>query len=216
MRGQLIESCRSPCPVRADEHDFCARFDDGMPLLAQQVKQGRLACSIGAGKNYEVAEPLGLCMYKAAHRSHAEAADRHAASCTATPLQSRRRPAGGTTVYVIGRITPERSRVSDPPTMPENPARQHPLRGELAARDIGGRRLDQWQYEVTAGGRASGTAPMSNAESSGSWPPARATRRSPSRRRGSATFVESIVVRTAGDGCVSRDRWDPQANCRCW
>ncbi len=37
--------------------------------------------------------------------------------------------------------------------MPENPARQHRLRGPLATHEIGGRHLDQWQYEVTAGGR---------------------------------------------------------------
>lgn len=39
------------------------------------------------------------------------------------------------------------------PTTPENPARQHRLRGPLATRTIGGRDLEQWQYEVTAGGR---------------------------------------------------------------
>ena len=43
--------------------------------------------------------------------------------------------------------------LTERPTRPENPARQHRLRGELAAREIGGRRLNQWQYEVTAGGR---------------------------------------------------------------
>ena len=31
--------------------------------------------------------------------------------------------------------------------------RQHPLKGDFAARSIGGRRLDQWQYEVTGAGR---------------------------------------------------------------
>lgn len=39
------------------------------------------------------------------------------------------------------------------PTSPENPARQHRLRGQLATRDISGQTLNQWQYEVTAGGR---------------------------------------------------------------
>jgi hypothetical protein len=36
---------------------------------------------------------------------------------------------------------------------PENPARQHRLRGRLATRKIAGRVVGQWQYEVTAGGR---------------------------------------------------------------
>ena len=31
--------------------------------------------------------------------------------------------------------------------------RQHPLKGDLATRSIGGRQLDQWQYEVTGAGR---------------------------------------------------------------
>jgi len=34
-----------------------------------------------------------------------------------------------------------------------NPARQYRLYGPLAHREIGGNSLDQWQYEVTAGGR---------------------------------------------------------------
>ena len=32
-------------------------------------------------------------------------------------------------------------------------ARQHPLKGELGARSIGGRTLEQWQLEVTGAGR---------------------------------------------------------------
>lgn len=32
-------------------------------------------------------------------------------------------------------------------------ARQHPLKGTLATRMINGEQLEQWQYEVTAGGR---------------------------------------------------------------
>jgi hypothetical protein len=32
-------------------------------------------------------------------------------------------------------------------------ARQHPLKGELATRSIGGRMLEQWQIEVTGAGR---------------------------------------------------------------
>lgn len=31
--------------------------------------------------------------------------------------------------------------------------RQHPLKGDLATRSIGGRVLEQWQYEVTGAGR---------------------------------------------------------------
>jgi hypothetical protein len=31
--------------------------------------------------------------------------------------------------------------------------RQHPLRGALGARDVNGSEMEQWQYEVTAGGR---------------------------------------------------------------
>lgn len=43
--------------------------------------------------------------------------------------------------------------LTERPTRPENPARQHRLRGQLAQRQVGGRLLDQWQYEVTAAGR---------------------------------------------------------------
>ena len=43
--------------------------------------------------------------------------------------------------------------LSERPMRPENAARQHRLRGQLATREIAGRTLDQWQYEVTAGGR---------------------------------------------------------------
>jgi hypothetical protein len=43
--------------------------------------------------------------------------------------------------------------LTERPTQPENPSRQHRLRGQLAERQIGGRTLPQWQYEVTAGGR---------------------------------------------------------------
>lgn len=32
-------------------------------------------------------------------------------------------------------------------------SRQHPLKGALAARTVNGNDLEQWQYEVTAGGR---------------------------------------------------------------
>lgn len=43
--------------------------------------------------------------------------------------------------------------LTERPTAPDNPARQHRLRGALALREIGGTMLEQWQYEVTAGGR---------------------------------------------------------------
>jgi hypothetical protein len=43
--------------------------------------------------------------------------------------------------------------LSERPTRPHNPARQHRLRGTLAERLVGGRALRQWQYDVTAGGR---------------------------------------------------------------
>lgn len=34
-----------------------------------------------------------------------------------------------------------------------NASRQHPLKGELATREIKGRKLEQWQFEVTGAGR---------------------------------------------------------------
>ncbi|SDT70431.1 hypothetical protein SAMN04489716_5953 [Actinoplanes derwentensis] len=43
--------------------------------------------------------------------------------------------------------------LSERPTAPINPARQHRLYGPLAYREVGGKRFEQWQYEVTAGGR---------------------------------------------------------------
>jgi CubicO group peptidase (beta-lactamase class C family) len=43
--------------------------------------------------------------------------------------------------------------LTERPHRPENPARQHRLHGSLASREIGGRSLEQWQYDVTAGGR---------------------------------------------------------------
>ncbi|MDS0132946.1 hypothetical protein H5970_07530 [Amycolatopsis sp. CM201R] len=43
--------------------------------------------------------------------------------------------------------------LTERPVAPENPARQHKLKGAFATREVGGRVLDQWQYEVTAGGR---------------------------------------------------------------
>jgi hypothetical protein len=43
--------------------------------------------------------------------------------------------------------------LSERPTQPEKPSRQHRLRGEFALRELKGVPLEQWQYEVTAGGR---------------------------------------------------------------
>ena len=31
-------------------------------------------------------------------------------------------------------------------------SRQHPLKGSLGVRSVNGRKMEQWQYEVTAGG----------------------------------------------------------------
>jgi hypothetical protein len=43
--------------------------------------------------------------------------------------------------------------LSERPLEPENPRRQHPLKGPLATHCVHGDVLDQWQYEVTSGGR---------------------------------------------------------------
>lgn len=43
--------------------------------------------------------------------------------------------------------------LSTTPVDPQNPERQHPLKGELGSRMVGGKNFDQWQYEVTGGGR---------------------------------------------------------------
>ena len=43
--------------------------------------------------------------------------------------------------------------LTERPTTPENRVRQHRLRGSLATRSVSGNDLEQWQYEVTAGGR---------------------------------------------------------------
>jgi hypothetical protein len=42
--------------------------------------------------------------------------------------------------------------VADPRAGP-NPARHHRLKGELATVTRGGRRLEQWQHEISGGGR---------------------------------------------------------------
>jgi hypothetical protein len=39
------------------------------------------------------------------------------------------------------------------PLKPKNPRRQHRLKGSLGVREVGGKPLQQWQYEVTGGGR---------------------------------------------------------------
>jgi hypothetical protein len=43
--------------------------------------------------------------------------------------------------------------LSTRPTDPENRERQHPLRGELGTRLVNGGTFEQWQYEITGGGR---------------------------------------------------------------
>ncbi|GEM30800.1 hypothetical protein NN3_18070 [Nocardia neocaledoniensis NBRC 108232] len=43
--------------------------------------------------------------------------------------------------------------LTERPTTPENPSRQSKLKGALSTHVIGGSTLDQWQYEVTGGGR---------------------------------------------------------------
>lgn len=43
--------------------------------------------------------------------------------------------------------------LTERPCTPQNPSRQSRLRGTLGTREIHGRLLEQWQYEVTAGGR---------------------------------------------------------------
>jgi len=43
--------------------------------------------------------------------------------------------------------------LTERPTAPQNPKRQHRLKGQFAERDVRGKNLDQWQYEVTASGR---------------------------------------------------------------
>lgn len=43
--------------------------------------------------------------------------------------------------------------LAERPARPRDPSRQHRLRGRLAEREVGGRSLQQWQYEVPGGGR---------------------------------------------------------------
>lgn len=55
---------------------------------------------------------------------------------------SRQSPGPTLAVWAILRTDPRR-----------RGERQHPLKGELGARSIGGRMLEQWQFEVTGAGR---------------------------------------------------------------
>jgi hypothetical protein len=43
--------------------------------------------------------------------------------------------------------------LTERPMQPENVTRQHRLRGQLGSREVHGNVLEQWQYEVTSGGR---------------------------------------------------------------
>jgi hypothetical protein len=43
--------------------------------------------------------------------------------------------------------------LSERPTTPVNRSRQHQLRGSMSTREVHQTTLEQWQYEVTAGGR---------------------------------------------------------------
>jgi hypothetical protein len=43
--------------------------------------------------------------------------------------------------------------ISRDPRERQNPRRQHQLHGEYATRSIGGKALEQWQFEVTGAGR---------------------------------------------------------------
>ncbi|QIS14828.1 hypothetical protein [Nocardia arthritidis] len=43
--------------------------------------------------------------------------------------------------------------LTERPTTPENPARQHRLRNELSTHVMNGKVLPLWQYEVTGAGR---------------------------------------------------------------
>jgi hypothetical protein len=58
----------------------------------------------------------------------------------------------------LSRLAPSATReawlvMTEHPTVPNNPARQHRLRGSLATCTVAGRTLEQWQYEVTGAGR---------------------------------------------------------------
>jgi hypothetical protein len=43
--------------------------------------------------------------------------------------------------------------LTERPTRSANPDRQHRLKGDFGSREVHGQTLEQWQYEVTSGGR---------------------------------------------------------------
>lgn len=43
--------------------------------------------------------------------------------------------------------------LTERPLTPDNPSRQYRMRGALSSREVDGRKLEQWQYKVTSGGR---------------------------------------------------------------
>jgi len=47
----------------------------------------------------------------------------------------------------------ERERLEEKPTDRGNPRRTGPLKGKYAERSVAGRKLPQWQHEITAAGR---------------------------------------------------------------
>ncbi|TWF74638.1 hypothetical protein FHX44_11519 [Pseudonocardia hierapolitana] len=71
---------------------------------------------------------------------------RFATSEAAKGWEELRRVAAGATGEAWTALT-------ERPARPHDPARQHRLHGRLAEREVGGRRLPQWQYELAGGGR---------------------------------------------------------------
>jgi hypothetical protein len=53
--------------------------------------------------------------------------------------------------HAIGNARVAWERITEDPRRRD--ARQHPLRGTLGSRSVNGKTLEQWQYEVTGGGR---------------------------------------------------------------
>lgn len=47
----------------------------------------------------------------------------------------------------------ERERLRTAPIVRTNPQRTHPLKGNLATRNVAGTHLPQWQHEITGAGR---------------------------------------------------------------
>jgi hypothetical protein len=93
--------------------------------------------------------------------------------------------------------------LTEHPNAPRNPARQHRLRGSLATRSIDGKKLDQWQYEVTGAGRIWYCPDPDRADhlagpgGHGSPEGDRVTR--PAARASWGPFVPSFVPRNAAD-----------------